>query len=95
MKRGDDRPGIGAPGHLFIFARVATYYNVLHYITTSSHKGYCWPEQLAKRGYNVSRTIRKALDDNPGKGLKWEVANGAIAESALPSWKRIGATAHP
>jgi hypothetical protein len=44
-----DRPGIGAPGHLFIFARVATYYNVLHYITMSSYKGYCWPEQLAKR----------------------------------------------
>jgi hypothetical protein len=34
----DDRPGIGAPGHLFKSARVATYYNVLHYITTSSHK---------------------------------------------------------
>ncbi|KAJ7302567.1 hypothetical protein DFH08DRAFT_826453 [Mycena albidolilacea] len=58
-----EEPGIGAPGHLFKSARVATYYN--------------------------------ALDNNPGKGLKWEVANGAIAESALPSWKRIGATAHP
>jgi hypothetical protein len=34
-----DRPGIGAPGHLFKSARVATYYNVLHYITTSSHNG--------------------------------------------------------
>jgi hypothetical protein len=44
-----DRPGIGAPGHLFKSARVATYYNVLHYITTSSHEGYCWPEKLAKR----------------------------------------------
>ncbi|KAJ7305503.1 hypothetical protein DFH08DRAFT_976247 [Mycena albidolilacea] len=37
VKRAD-RPGIGAPGHLFKSARVATYYNVLHYITTSSHK---------------------------------------------------------
>jgi hypothetical protein len=45
----NDRPGIGAPGHLLKSARVAIYYNVLHYITTSSHKGYCWPEQLAKR----------------------------------------------
>jgi hypothetical protein len=34
-----DRPGIGAPGHLFKSAQVATYYNVLHYITASSHKG--------------------------------------------------------
>jgi hypothetical protein len=33
-----DRPGIGAPRHLFKSTRVATYYNVLHYITTSSHK---------------------------------------------------------
>jgi hypothetical protein len=90
-----DRPGIGAPGHLFKSARVATYYNVLHYITMSFHKGYCWPEQLATWGYNVSRTVRKALDNNPGKGLTWEVTNGAITESALPSWKQIGATAHP
>jgi hypothetical protein len=44
-----DRPGIGAPGHLFKSARIATYYNVLHYITMSSHEGYCWPGQLAKR----------------------------------------------
>jgi hypothetical protein len=36
---GADRPGIGAPGYLFEFAQVATYYNVLHYITRSSHKG--------------------------------------------------------
>jgi hypothetical protein len=41
----------------------------------------------------MSQTIRKTLDNNPGKGLKWEVANGAITESALPSWKQIGATA--
>jgi hypothetical protein len=27
--------------------------------------------------------------------LMWEVANGAITESALPSWKQNGATAHP
>jgi hypothetical protein len=46
---GIDRPGIGAPGHLFKSAQVATCYNVFHYITTSSHEGYCWPEQLAKR----------------------------------------------
>jgi hypothetical protein len=35
------------------------------------------------------------LDNDPGGGLTWGVANGAITESALPSWKRIGATAHP
>ncbi|KAJ7823517.1 hypothetical protein B0H14DRAFT_3470036 [Mycena olivaceomarginata] len=44
----------------------------------------------ARRG-----AARKALDNDPGKGLTWEVANGAITESPLPSWKRIGATAHP
>jgi hypothetical protein len=35
------------------------------------------------------------LDNDPGKGLTWEIANGATAEGALPSWKWIGATAHP
>jgi hypothetical protein len=39
VKVTGDRPGIGAPGDLFKSARVATYYNVLHYITMSSHKG--------------------------------------------------------
>jgi hypothetical protein len=34
-----DRPGIGAPGHLFKITQVAMYYNVLCYITMSSHKG--------------------------------------------------------
>jgi hypothetical protein len=69
-----DRPGIGAPGHLFKSARVATYYNVLHYIMTSSHEGYCWPEQLAKRDIMCLKPLERCwttilVKDWRGKSL--------------------------
>jgi hypothetical protein len=44
----------------------------------------------ANAGLNVSRTIRKALDNDPGKGLTSEVTNGATAESVQPSWNGLG-----
>jgi hypothetical protein len=37
--KDNDRPGTGAPEHLFKIVRSATYYNALNYIKVSPHGG--------------------------------------------------------